>query len=734
MAVATVLFDIRAGIAKLSQDFANAEKRVEKGMNRIEGIMKRASAALGAYLGARAIASLVASTSAAASELADMSQRTGVAANALAGLRFAAEQSGASFQNLQRGLKNISERASEVAAGIDRYKKQYERFGISLVDASGNARQADEILKDIADRLASMPDSAAKMEAAMKLVGVEAGPRLLPMLNRGREGLEEFQREAERLGLAMGNETIRALADFDSAMNRLRIASQSTGRAIVAGFAMPLQGIAERLTEASSSAERFSAIQEKAAAIGEALLYVIDGLASVFGMLLEPIWNLLPSMNEFVLTLRTLKNSTQAGTAGFEAFAAALKLVRSAGIIVAGILDMVGKALGGIGAALLELVSGNIKKAYDILKETGRDVLAADSLHTSKLVEVWTQSSEEIVDQAQNLSTNFVGAFERIRDSSVPPSRALQRFSQVAKESANDAARAAKEAERLARTLRDNALETEIIVAQSMRQTTQVMRLELQQQLNAIRDMHADGLLSEEDYNRRREALTRMTEQRITQHLADEQRQRREAQQRALEEAAREAERAQQVGLSIGESITQGFKSAFEAESFRDVLRSIIGIFSRVASLIPGGQLAGGVSGIFAGLFAKGGLIEGPGTGTSDSILARVSRGEFVATADTVKKFGVEFFERLNEGFIDLSVLPRYAAGGMVGSAPARDPAPVIGGQAPTVYIQAFDPQSTMDALAQVWEPAQYRRGMSRQDSKTIAMMRRRISPPRTGR
>src|SRR5690606_17475786 len=133
-----------------------------------------------------------------------------------------------------------------------------------------------------------------------------------------------------------------------------------------------------------------------------------------------------------------------------------------------------------------------------------------------------------------------------------------------------------------------------------LRQTTQVMRLELQQQLNAIHDMHADGLLSEEDYHRRREALTRMTEQRITQHLADEQRQRREAQQRALEEAAREAERAQQVGLSIGESITQGFKSAFEAESFRDVLRSIIGIFSRVASLIPGGQLAGGVSSIFA--------------------------------------------------------------------------------------------------------------------------------------
>lgn len=48
--------------------------------------------------------------------------------------------------------------------------------------------------------------------------------------------------------------------------------------------------------------------------------------------------------------------------------------------------------------------------------------------------------------------------------------------------------------------------------------------------------------------------------------------------------------------------------------------------------------------------FAVGGQVSGPGTGRSDSILARISNGEFVVKADIVKKFGVSFFNTLNRG------------------------------------------------------------------------------------
>jgi len=53
---------------------------------------------------------------------------------------------------------------------------------------------------------------------------------------------------------------------------------------------------------------------------------------------------------------------------------------------------------------------------------------------------------------------------------------------------------------------------------------------------------------------------------------------------------------------------------------------------------------------------ATGGLITGPGTGTSDSIPMRLSNGEFVIRAAAVKRFGAQFFQALNAGTMPASM------------------------------------------------------------------------------
>jgi hypothetical protein len=47
-------------------------------------------------------------------------------------------------------------------------------------------------------------------------------------------------------------------------------------------------------------------------------------------------------------------------------------------------------------------------------------------------------------------------------------------------------------------------------------------------------------------------------------------------------------------------------------------------------------------------IFASGGYVSGPGTGTSDSIAARLSNGEFVMSAAAVRRIGVDSLDRLN--------------------------------------------------------------------------------------
>lgn len=64
--------------------------------------------------------------------------------------------------------------------------------------------------------------------------------------------------------------------------------------------------------------------------------------------------------------------------------------------------------------------------------------------------------------------------------------------------------------------------------------------------------------------------------------------------------------------------------------------------------------------------FARGGYVSGPGSSTSDSILARLSNGEYVIPASKVREYGVEFFDWLAGRTRKNPDHPLYAEGGLV--------------------------------------------------------------------
>lgn len=67
------------------------------------------------------------------------------------------------------------------------------------------------------------------------------------------------------------------------------------------------------------------------------------------------------------------------------------------------------------------------------------------------------------------------------------------------------------------------------------------------------------------------------------------------------------------------------------------------------------------------GRFREGGVVTGPGSGTSDSVPAWLSAGEFVNTARSVAYYGVDFMRGLNNLSIPRNAL-KFAAGGLVPS------------------------------------------------------------------
>jgi len=97
-----------------------------------------------------------------------------------------------------------------------------------------------------------------------------------------------------------------------------------------------------------------------------------------------------------------------------------------------------------------------------------------------------------------------------------------------------------------------------------------------------------------------------------------------------------------------------------------------------------------GGSGPGAG-FASGGLVEGPGTPTSDSIMAMLSAKEFVMDAKTVRHFGPSFFYRLQQLAKRGRALqfPGFASGGFVGA--VRAPSVSVDGAGSTGVRDVVD-------------------------------------------
>jgi len=141
-------------------------------------------------------------------------------------------------------------------------------------------------------------------------------------------------------------------------------------------------------------------------------------------------------------------------------------------------------------------------------------------------------------------------------------------------------------------------------------------------------------------------------------------------------------QRVQEAAAAIGRAWDA--VAEFFAKPIRWVIdvvinQGIVGSWNKVMGMIGQPASLSAVSGI--GSYAEGGLIQGPGTGTSDSILARVSAGEYIVPAATA---------RANLGL--LQSLPRFQTGGTV-------PPPLATGTAGATV----NPGTTATAPKQSW-------------------------------
>lgn len=280
----SVIGALRVNLGLNSAAFSKGIKSANGSMRGLSVTAKRMGAAVAAGLAAASagMAAAVLSTSKYADEMGKAAQAVGLSVEGLSELRHAADMSGASFGDLQTGLRKLSQTMGDaLTTPTSEGARALANLGISVRDADGRLKKTEQVIGDVAAAFANMEDGAQKTDAAMAIFG-RSGTALIPMLNSGRDGLIEMSREAQKLGLVISEKTFRAAEAFNDNLSRMRKSFQGVKLTLSAGVLPAMENLSAQIVKGITDTGLLESVTQ---GLQRAMNALASGISIVFNNL-----------------------------------------------------------------------------------------------------------------------------------------------------------------------------------------------------------------------------------------------------------------------------------------------------------------------------------------------------------------------------------------------------------------------------------------------------------------
>lgn len=334
--VGGINIDIGVKSDGISAGMDKAKTAVKSGVDSIQSAAKAVQGYLAA-VGVGAFSSYIKGAIDAAGALADLSQKTGISAETLSGLEYAAKMSGTSLDGIANGMKKLAVNMYDTSNGTGDAKEAFKTLGIAVTDASGKLKTTDGVMLEVADRFKEMEDGPTKAALAMKIFG-KSGEELIPLLNEGAGGIEAMRQRAEELGLTVSDQTASAMEALGDKFDTLGMASMGAARQLAADLTPALTSVADLFLDSTKKG---------------------GFLTGALGLLGDSIRGLI-----------------------------------SIGYGAAAVFEQIGLSIGGLLAASAAALTGNFSGAREILRQNEADVAASSDRWASKIKEVWAVQVE----------------------------------------------------------------------------------------------------------------------------------------------------------------------------------------------------------------------------------------------------------------------------------------------------------------------------------------------------
>jgi hypothetical protein len=255
-----------------------------------------ATTAAGAVFGAAVVGTAAAFAEAGSkyvefvSEVDRGSKTTGLAAEDMSALKFAAHETGTSYDALVIGLTRFASSISKANEGGTEQQQMFTRLGISQAQVQAGEKDMMPLLMAVSDSFDSMGNSVRRTAAARDLFG-RGGAELARMLGLGSEALREFTKHAREMGLVITAQDIVAVNEykatiaaaqaqqeaFDMEMGKVALPIMRMLRTEWAGFLETIRGMGEGPNFFARWINNTHEIKEETEKLAKSLLKVGDG-------------------------------------------------------------------------------------------------------------------------------------------------------------------------------------------------------------------------------------------------------------------------------------------------------------------------------------------------------------------------------------------------------------------------------------------------------------------------
>jgi hypothetical protein len=265
----------------------------------------------------KAMISMTKESAAFADNIITLSMQTGQSTQQLQEFAYASELIDVSVDTLQGSLTKLTNNMQDTMNGTGNAKASFEALGVSVTNADGSMRSANDVFYETIDALGKVKNETERDAMSMDIFGRSAQD-LNPLIIQGSKTLKAYADEAHNMGYVLDDDALSALGAVDDAYQRLQKTQEGVKNQLAVEFAPYLEEFYGDVT---------TMVKDGGKAIKD------SGIVDAFGMLLETVGDILNPMSDLS------NNRVPALTKALQPLAKVMALMADAAELLKGVIN-----------------------------------------------------------------------------------------------------------------------------------------------------------------------------------------------------------------------------------------------------------------------------------------------------------------------------------------------------------------------------------------------------------